>query len=108
MTITKQAVINAVQTSLEELLPTEFIPNPRTRGKGSTGNTAFNAVQLEITQNEIVVYVNLAISPYMPYTNEPWLSSHWNGKKNPNEGWWQRFANELVSRVATKLKGKIL
>lgn len=105
--LTKQAVINAVIISLSELLPTDFVPNPATRGKGSTGNLAFNAIRCEITSKEIIVRVNPAIAPYMPYTTEPWISPRRNGKKNPNEGWWDRFAKELVQRVANKLGGHV-
>lgn len=47
------------------------------------------------------------IIPYVPYTNEPWIAKRWNGRKNPNEGWWQRFANEVILLVAIKLKGDI-
>ena len=27
---------------------------------------------------------------YAAYTEYPWLSSHWHGKKNPNESWIRR------------------
>lgn len=47
------------------------------------------------------------IAPYVPYTNEPWISPKWNGKKNPNEGWWDRFVAEFTKRLANKLKGVI-
>ena len=106
MTIREQIIAAAIDT-MEELRPTSFIPNPATRGITSTGNLAFNAFQYEITKDEIVIYVNEDIAPYMPYTNEPWLSPYWNGKKNPNEGWWQRFVDEFAHRLAVKLNGSI-
>lgn len=102
-------VINAVIATVEELRNTLMVPNPLTRYKpgGSTGNLAFNALRYEIRDGAVEVYVDERIAPYMPYTNEPWISPYWNGKKNPNEGWWNRFANEVILRVAIKLKGDI-
>ena len=105
--ITKQRVLSAVTGALIEMVPTDFVPNPKTRYTKSTGNLAFNGIRIEATTSEIVVYVDENIAPYMPYTNEPWLSQRWHGAKNPNEGWWQRFAAELVSRVAVQLKGVV-
>lgn len=100
-------VIKAVVDSVEKLRPTAYVPNPATRGKTSTGTLAFDALRYEIKDGAILVYINQNIAPYMPYTNEPWISPYWGGKKNPNEGWWQRFANELILLVAIKLKGDI-
>lgn len=102
-----QAIVNAVIDTVEELRDTLMVPNPLTRGKTSSGNLAYNALRYDIRDGAIEVYVNESIAPYMPYTNEPWLSPRWNGKKNPNEEWWNRFANEVILRVAIKLKGDI-
>lgn len=53
------------------------------------------------------VYIDDSIAPYCVYTNDPWLSPNWKGKKNPNEGWWERFAEEFARRLAKKLKGSL-
>lgn len=107
--ITREQVINAVYMVTENLRPTSFIPNPATRYKkgGSTGNMAFNALRMVIKNDEIKVYVDPKIAPYVPYTNEPWISSYWHGKKNPNEGWWQRFVDEFMRQLANQLKGEV-
>lgn len=103
-------VIRNVVSVTEALRKTRYVPNPRTRGKpgGSTGNLAFDALRYEIKDGAIIVYVNKRIAPYVPYTNEPWLSAYWRGKKNPNEGWWQRFVDQFAKRLARKLKGELI
>lgn len=102
-------VIKAVVKAVETLRKTAYVPNPATRGKpgGSTGNLAFNALKYEIRDGSIFVYVDKNIAPYVPYTNEPWLSTFWGGRKNPNEGWCNRFANKVIEMVAQELKGVI-
>ena len=81
-----------------------WVPNIRTRYKTSTGNMAFNSLRYKIKQNEITFYIDEAIAPYVVYTNEPWLSPHWKGKKNPNEGWFQRLATEFIRRFEMAVK----
>lgn len=63
-----------------------------------TGNLRYNAMSVEILNggNTYKIYVKQDIAPYMPYTNEPWVAKRWNGKKNPNEGWWQDKALQAV------------
>lgn len=95
---TRQKVINAC-VSIVESMRADFVPH-------DTGNLANHAIKYEIRGNEFVVYVDPDIAPYMPYTTEPWIADSWNGKKNPNEGWWGRFAEEFASRLARALRGK--
>ena len=97
--MTKQQIIDAV-ISVVESLRTELVPY-------DTGNMAFNALKYEIRDDMIDISVDPNIAPYVPYTNEPWLSEKWHGKKNPNEGWWRRFADEFAKRLATNLKGEL-
>lgn len=74
-----------------------------------TGNLRFNAIKFAQTgKNEITIYVNTNIAPYMVFTNEPWISPKWNGKKNPNEAWWNNLASVLATHVAKKLKAKVV
>lgn len=106
--MTRQQVINAVIRVGEQLRPTDYIPNPVTRGKTSTGNLAFHAfIDNVVIGDEMLVYIDEKIAPYMPYTNEPWIAAFWGGRKNPNEGWWQRFVAEFVRRLAAELKGEL-
>lgn len=101
--------IKAAAIRVVESMRAEWVPNPKTRYKpgGSTGNMAFNALRYEEEGNSFVIFIDDSIAPYVPYTNEPWLSPKWNGKKNPNEGWWQRFCAEFARRFAAELKGEI-
>ena len=63
-----------------------------------SGNLRKNGMVVELLNggNTYKIYVNQDISPYMPYTNEPWVAKRWNGKQNPNEGWWQDKALQAV------------
>lgn len=47
------------------------------------------------------------IAPYMPYTNEPWISPRWNGKQNPNEGWWNDAIEFIIQYMAKRLGGEL-
>ena len=105
--MTRQKIINACIATFREMQKTVYVPNPRTRGKTSTGNLAFNALQYKIEGDTFVVYIDEEVAPYAVYTNEPWVSPHWNGKKNPNEGWWERFCAEFSRRLAQKLRGAL-
>lgn len=62
------------------------------------GNLRNNAMSVEVLNsgNAYKIYVKQDVAPYMPYTNEPWIAKRWNGKKNPNEGWWQEKALQAV------------
>ena len=72
-----------------------------------TGNLAYNACRLEIiSPNEAWLYVDESVAPYMPYTNEPWISPNRHGKKNPNEGWFDRTADYIASEFARIAKGE--
>lgn len=97
--MTRQEIIDAV-VSVVETLRNELVPYDK-------GNMALNALRYDIKDDMIDIHVNKDVAPYMPYTNEPWISPKWNGKKNPNEGWWQRFADEFAKRLATKLRGEL-
>ena len=80
----------------------------RTLAPYDTGNLALNAVQIEfVNARECHIYVDEAIAPYMPFTNEPWVSPKWDGKKNPNEGWWQNACEYLVGVIQGQLGGEL-
>lgn len=73
-----------------------------------TGNLAYNAIRYEwVDPDTFRIYVDPDIAPYMPYTTEPWISPRWNGKKNPNEGWFQRAADYIAHMVASYAKGEL-
>ncbi len=104
--MTKTEIIDICIQTVEEMRE-EWVPNPNTRYRTSTGNMAFNALRYEVTADGLVVGVDENIAPYAPYTEFPWISPKWRGKTNPNEGWWERFCGELARRIAAKTGGKI-
>lgn len=97
----------SVCIEIVESMRADFVPNPRTRGRTSTGNMAFNALQYRIEGNAFIVYVDEKIAPYVWYTIKPWLSPKWHGKKNPNQDWDKAFAQEFAYRLAQCLGGKL-
>lgn len=97
--MTRHEIINAAIIAFEGLR-NELIPR-------DTGNMAYNALKYKVEGKYMIIYFDTNVSPYIPYTNEPWLSPKWKGKKNPNEGWWDVFATEFINRFNTTLRGRI-
>lgn len=76
-----------------------------------TGNLAYNSIRISKTgRNSWVIYVDENIAPYMKYTNENWNNFRppLQGKKNPNEKWWNKNADKFAQRLAKSLGGKIV
>lgn len=71
-----------------------------------TGNMRYNSLKIVFTDggNVCHIYIDEEIAPYVFYTNEPWISPKWHGKKNPNEGWWDKCADKLDKRIKERLK----
>ena len=90
----------SVCVEIAEALREEIVPK-------DTGNMAYKAVQYRIEGDTFHLWVDSAIAPYVPYTNEEWKSPKWKGKKNPNEGWWNRLCEEFINRLATRLGGRV-
>ncbi len=76
-----------------------------------TGNLRYNGALIEYSRggNVCEIYVDGdgedGIAYYMPFTNEPWVARRWNGKPNPNEGWWQNKALVAVLNHIQKRLG---
>ena len=87
----------------------DIVADVKKRSPIDTGNLRYNGIRYEyIDENTCEIYVDESIVPYIYYTNEPWISPKWNGKKNPNEAWWQRAAEAVALLAADKLNGKVL
>ena len=72
-----------------------------------TGNLKYDAIKYErVSKSEYKIYVDEKVAPYMPFTNEPWISPKWNGKKNPNEKWFDKAAEYIVEYLASINRGK--
>ena len=85
---------------VEELRQAVFIP-------WDTGNMATKSLRYQIEGNVFHVYMDEGIAPYVVFTNEPWISPRWHGKSNPNEGWWNDFADIFARRLTLKLQGEL-
>lgn len=73
-----------------------------------TGNLRYNGIRYEfIDKDTCKIYVDPSIVPYMPYTNEPWISPKWNGKENPNEGWFQLGVHFIKDFIVNQLGGAV-
>lgn len=73
-----------------------------------TGNMRYNATKIEnLGGGKWRLYVDENIAPYVPYTNEPWISPKWNGKQNPNEGWFERATHLVANYISSALQGSL-
>ena len=101
--MTRQEIVQAAASTVEEMRAA-YVPH-------LTGNMANNALKYREEGDEFIVYIDGlgkdSIAPYYPYTEFPWTDPRWHGKKNPNEGWVERFQEEFARRLAAKLGGKI-
>ena len=75
-----------------------------------TGNLRHNAIRFEMIDSKTFrIYVDEEIAPYMPFTNEPWLSPRWHGKQNPNELWWdEKAVNTVIDGIRRRLGERIV
>lgn len=74
-----------------------------------TGNLRYNALQMSILQDKTEIFIDEKIAPYMKYTNENWNNFRppLYGKKNPNEGWWDNAAVDMIYTVAELTGGTV-
>lgn len=77
----------------------------RAKAPIDTGNLRYNAIKYKFEDRKCIIYVDLAIAHYMIYTNEPWISKRWDGKKNKNEKWFDKAAEHIVESLAETLHG---
>ncbi len=76
-----------------------------------TGNLRNNAITIEFADggDTCIISVNEDIAPYMPYTNEVWLSPRFNGKQNPNKNWWNKTAYEkIIQTINSCLRDRVI
>ena len=69
-----------------------------------TGNLKTNALQWSWDGRRFHMWVNEGIAPYMVFTNEEWISKRWNGKKNPNQNWWNYACVYFRDLLETELQ----
>jgi hypothetical protein len=69
-----------------------------------TGNLV-NSIQVSYTATGFKIYIDNNQAPYAAYTIEPWTSTRWKGKSNPNQGWFDD-AVEIVARYIATVLGE--
>lgn len=94
----------------------------RARAPKKTGNLAYNAIKyIWLNDHQFEIYVDVGdtdafvsgakmkegTAPYMPSTNEVWVSERWNNKQNPNQDWWNRAIEEIIKLIASILEGEL-
>lgn len=89
------------------------------RAPYDTGNL-HDSIKILYRTGEIHIYISGAdgstrgtsargMAPYAKYTNEPWsqFKPPLAGRKNPNEGWYDRAVIEVINTLAADLGGEI-
>jgi len=61
-----------------------------------TGNLRSTIKSYVNADGKFVIEVGGPQAEYMVYTNEQWVSPKWNGKKNPNEHWWENIVKKVM------------
>jgi len=56
------------------------------------------SITLKSTPTGYTLFMDTNKAPHMVYTEEKWTSPQWEGRDNPNEGWF-REATDLVFRL---------
>lgn len=94
-----QRVDLAIQTAVE---------TARAKIPIDTGNLRYNAFKYErVAEDEWRIYIDDEVAPYAIYVNEPWISAKWNGKQNPNQGFWDEVVKSILEDVSNQLNGQI-
>lgn len=97
----------------------EAVEELKKRTPYRTGNLRDSIRYRWVAENKFVIYIEVGdteafvkgqkfikgIAPYTPFTNEMWISPRWNGKKNPNENWWNDAVEFIIGYIARKFKG---
>lgn len=80
----------------------------RQKAPFDTGNLSSNSLRMIFEdENTCRIYIDENIAPYMPYTNEPWVSQWWRGKQNPNLYWFDQAANDVMRILVLVANGDL-
>ena len=100
-TVTKRKVEAAIYEAWNIVRNSDMIPK-------DTGNLRYNSFKIERTGvNSWRIFIDHAIAPYDIYVNGEWISPKWNGKQNPNEGFWREVCDFIVNYLQQKLGGTV-
>lgn len=73
----------------------------------ASGTLVNDALKLEYGDGYFRLYVDENVAPYMPYTNEPWISPKWRGRKNPNLYWFDAAVEACMAMLEADLHGVV-
>lgn len=100
-TVTRRRIELAIVSAWALVRLKELIPK-------DTGSLRENSFKYRRTgANSWQIYIDHSIAPYDIYVNEKWVSSKWNGKSNPNEGFWKDVVDFIVNYLADRLGGEV-
>ena len=72
-----------------------------------TTNLSRNILLQYVSKDKIRIVIGNENADYAVFTNEPWISDKWNGKKNPNEGWVNKTIMEAQLMIQQLMSGEI-
>lgn len=67
-----------------------------------------NSIGMREYSNAAEIYTTKTVKNgnlLLPYTNGVWTHPRWNGRRNPNEGWWDKRAVQVGQYLAYTLGG---
>ena len=90
-----------------ERLCYEALELVRQRCPRDTGNLRTHGINaVWIDEETFFIYVDEDVAPYMPYTNEPWISDKWKSASNPNEAWWEDATQIVMTYFMSHYDGE--
>lgn len=102
---------------IREQIVRALLKDIRSKTPIDTGNLRASTVSKRVNSNTWEIYVNAGdgpyvkydrgLAPYVPFVNEPWVSSYWRGKVNPNQGYWNRAVEGAIQRLAKMTGGTL-
>jgi hypothetical protein len=91
------------ESSLLRLLRDMLVQAAPNVKRQSTGALR-NSIRIEGSS----VVIGGGIVNYAVYTNEPWISPRWRGRRNPNEGWVDAVVNQAIAMFAQRYGYKVV
>lgn len=64
-----------------------------------------NSIKISSEYDKLFIIIGGEPAPYAAFTNEPWSSLNWHGRKNPNEGWVERAIKAATPALQKMLSG---
>jgi hypothetical protein len=78
----------------------------RNRTPKDSRNLELNATRSYPIQNGFIIQAKKALAFYAPFVNGKWISPRWRGKKNPNEGYFEKASVDIIRYVKSVGNGE--